>query len=239
MIRQHLREPPQMHLEPFQADRQSRVGRRANVEWRAWSHCGRQSGNTAIPPQSRHIRRHRRLLLQRRHRLPRLQRSRHHRRPCPRCPRRLHLGRRSRPSSDQLLSRSTPPLHRHAPIPPHPLTQKLSTASRQSISHPSSILCFHARNIPSISIEAYLQRILKYCPITNEVFLSLLVYFDRMSRAHVGSPAALSSSQDSKEGVHEGLLSIRTTCTVWSLPVSQLQASSFPTSFTPTRDTPR
>jgi hypothetical protein len=85
------------------------------------------------------------------------------------------------------------------------------TASRQSISHPSSILCFHARNIPSISIEAYLQRILKYCPITNEVFLSLLVYFDRMSRTHVGSSAATmggsSSSQDpagSKEASTRG-----------------------------------
>lgn len=41
---------------------------------------------------------------------------------------------------------------------------------------------FHARNIPTISIESYLLRILKYCPTTNEVFLSLLVYFDRMSR---------------------------------------------------------
>ncbi|ORY88659.1 cyclin PHO80-like protein, partial [Leucosporidium creatinivorum] len=43
-------------------------------------------------------------------------------------------------------------------------------------------LCFHARNVPAISIEAYLLRILKYCPTTNEVFLSLLVYFDRMAR---------------------------------------------------------
>ncbi|KAH8090364.1 cyclin PHO80-like protein, partial [Filobasidium floriforme] len=43
-------------------------------------------------------------------------------------------------------------------------------------------LCFHARNVPSIGIETYLQRILKYCPVTNDVFISLLVYFDRMSR---------------------------------------------------------
>lgn len=61
----------------------------------------------------------------------------------------------------------------------------ITTAARNSLSHPSSILCFHARNVPSISIEAYLQRILKYCPVTNEVFLSLLVYFDRMSRSHI------------------------------------------------------
>jgi hypothetical protein len=30
--------------------------------------------------------------------------------------------------------------------------------------------------------EAYFLRILKYCPSTNEVFLSLLVYFDRISK---------------------------------------------------------
>lgn len=43
-------------------------------------------------------------------------------------------------------------------------------------------LTFHARNIPTITLEMYLLRILKYCPASNEVFLSLLVYFDRMSK---------------------------------------------------------
>jgi hypothetical protein len=62
--------------------------------------------------------------------------------------------------------------------PPH----HLFSASKTSLSHPSSLLSFHARHIPSISIESYLLRILKYCPTTNEVFLGLLVYFDRMSR---------------------------------------------------------
>lgn len=70
----------------------------------------------------------------------------------------------------------------------------LFTASKVSLSHPSSILSFHARHVPSISIEAYLLRILKYCPTTNEVFLGLLVYFDRMSRlgttAGVGGTSA-------------------------------------------------
>ncbi|KAI9276958.1 cyclin-domain-containing protein [Phascolomyces articulosus] len=41
---------------------------------------------------------------------------------------------------------------------------------------------FHSRSVPTIGIHAYLARILKYCPCTNECFLSLLVYFDRMSR---------------------------------------------------------
>ncbi|KAF8211534.1 cyclin PHO80-like protein, partial [Mycena galopus ATCC 62051] len=63
-----------------------------------------------------------------------------------------------------------------------PIWRTLTTASRTSISTPSSVLTFHARNVPTISLEAYLLRILKYCPTTNEVFLSLLVYFDRMSK---------------------------------------------------------
>ncbi|EPQ59689.1 cyclin-domain-containing protein [Gloeophyllum trabeum ATCC 11539] len=66
---------------------------------------------------------------------------------------------------------------------PHsPVWDTLTTASKTALSVPSSSLAFHARNIPTISLEAYLLRILKYCPTTNEVFLSLLVYFDRMSK---------------------------------------------------------
>ena len=46
----------------------------------------------------------------------------------------------------------------------------------------SRLLSFHARNIPSITITAYLNRILKYCPTDPEVFISVLVYFDRILR---------------------------------------------------------
>ena len=63
----------------------------------------------------------------------------------------------------------------------------MTTAALGALATPSSTLCFHARNVPSISIESYLLRILKYCPTTNEVFLSLLVYFDRMSRMGTGA----------------------------------------------------
>ncbi len=73
----------------------------------------------------------------------------------------------------------------HPPPPSLEMTDSdwpLFTASRVSLTHTSSLLSFHARHIPSITIEAYLLRILKYCPTTNEVFLGLLVYFDRMSR---------------------------------------------------------
>lgn len=66
-----------------------------------------------------------------------------------------------------------------------PRRSSITTAALSTLNAPSSTLCFHARHIPSISIEAYLLRILKYCPTTNDVFLSLLVYFDRMSRVGV------------------------------------------------------
>ncbi|KAL2268233.1 hypothetical protein VTJ83DRAFT_3079 [Remersonia thermophila] len=45
----------------------------------------------------------------------------------------------------------------------------------------SSVLAFHGKNVPAITILSYLTRIHKYCPTTFEVFLSLLVYFDRMT----------------------------------------------------------
>ncbi|KAG8883041.1 hypothetical protein FRB97_007306 [Tulasnella sp. 331] len=64
--------------------------------------------------------------------------------------------------------------------PSTPLFASLTTASKASVGSPTCPLFFHARNVPTISIESYLLRILKYCPTTNEVFLSLLVYFDRM-----------------------------------------------------------
>lgn len=48
-----------------------------------------------------------------------------------------------------------------------------------ALSH--SVLAFHGKNVPAISILSYLGRIHKYCPTTYEVFLSLLVYFDRMT----------------------------------------------------------
>jgi hypothetical protein len=63
-------------------------------------------------------------------------------------------------------------LHRH--IPPPEGTAGLSQQT-------TSVLAFHGKNVPSITILSYLSRIHKYCPTTYEVFLSLLVYFDRMT----------------------------------------------------------
>lgn len=62
----------------------------------------------------------------------------------------------------------------HRPIP---LTEEQS----QLNPHASCVLAFHGKNVPGITILSYLSRIHKYCPTTYEVFLSLLVYFDRMT----------------------------------------------------------
>jgi hypothetical protein len=64
--------------------------------------------------------------------------------------------------------------HLHRQIPPPEGTTGLSQQT-------TSVLAFHGKNVPSISILSYLSRIHKYCPTTYEVFLSLLVYFDRMT----------------------------------------------------------
>ncbi|GJE84795.1 cyclin-domain-containing protein [Phanerochaete sordida] len=74
-------------------------------------------------------------------------------------------------------SPSSPTSDAHQP----PIWFTLTTASRSALSSNMS-LTFHARNVPTITLEMYLLRILKYCPASNEVFLSLLVYFDRMSK---------------------------------------------------------
>lgn len=64
--------------------------------------------------------------------------------------------------------------HLHRPIPPPEEQGNLNPQA-------SCVLAFHGKNVPSITILSYLSRIHKYCPTTYEVFLSLLVYFDRMT----------------------------------------------------------
>ena len=76
-------------------------------------------------------------------------------------------------------------LHRHIPPP-----EGATGLSQQT----TSVLAFHGKNVPSITILSYLSRIHKYCPTTYEVFLSLLVYFDRMTEMVNSGP--LSSFRD-------------------------------------------
>lgn len=64
--------------------------------------------------------------------------------------------------------------HLHRQMSPSESAANLSSQT-------SSVLAFHGKNVPSITILSYLNRINKYCPTSYEVFLSLLVYFDRMT----------------------------------------------------------
>ncbi|KAI9857812.1 MAG: hypothetical protein M1813_008063 [Trichoglossum hirsutum] len=88
-------------------------------------------------------------------------------------------------------------LHRH--IPPPDGTSGLSQQA-------TSVLAFHGKNVPSITILSYLSRIHKYCPTTYEVFLSLLVYFDRMTeRVNSGPMQSLrQTAQQSATAPDEG-----------------------------------
>jgi hypothetical protein len=87
--------------------------------------------------------------------------------------------------------------HLHRQIPPPEGTSGLSQQT-------TSVLAFHGKNVPSISILSYLSRIHKYCPTTYEVFLSLLVYFDRMTeRVNAGPMLSLrQANQQSLERVN-------------------------------------
>lgn len=102
--------------------------------------------------------------------------------------------------------------HLHRQIPP---TEGTSNLAQQT----TSVLAFHGKNVPSISILSYLSRIHKYCPTTYEVFLSLLVYFDRMTeRVNSGPMQSLrQATQGSSErvshepdGIHRGPVSFAT-----------------------------
>ena len=81
--------------------------------------------------------------------------------------------------------------HLHQQIPPPDTTAGLSNIT-------SSVLAFHGKNVPSITILSYLSRIHKYCPATYEVFLSLLVYFDRITERVNSGPLQIlrQSEQD-------------------------------------------
>jgi PHO85 cyclin-6/7 len=80
-------------------------------------------------------------------------------------------------SRSQLRTSSDPSGPANAPI-----WNQLTNASRIALTSRTATLSFHARHIPQISLEAYLLRILKYCPTANATFVAVLVYFDRMCR---------------------------------------------------------
>ena len=107
--------------------------------------------------------------------------------------------------------------HLHRQIPPVDGTSGLSQQT-------TSVLAFHGKNVPSISILSYLSRIHKYCPTTYEVFLSLLVYFDRMTE-RVNAGPMLSLRQANQQSL-ERTEAATTATTATSLNATATQASS-------------
>lgn len=117
--------------------------------------------------------------------------------------------------------------HLHRQIPPPEGTSGLSQQT-------TSVLAFHGKNVPSISILSYLSRIHKYCPTTYEVFLSLLVYFDRMTeRVNAGPMLSLrQANQQSLERMNLGAKgNTSTTITSEAVPeAASVQAATPPPS---------
>ncbi|AMD19996.1 HCL155Cp [Eremothecium sinecaudum] len=60
-----------------------------------------------------------------------------------------------------------------------PFEQDKHDVKNKYVAH---VLSFRGKHIPAITLGDYFARIQKYCPITNDVFLSLLVYFDRIAK---------------------------------------------------------
>ncbi|ORX89200.1 cyclin-domain-containing protein [Basidiobolus meristosporus CBS 931.73] len=88
-------------------------------------------------------------------------------------------------------------------IATHPVKQTVALVSRMLKSMIAindacgarSPSCFHSRSIPTIGVEEYLLRILKYTPFNNECLLSALIYLDRIVRCskETASPFAINS----------------------------------------------
>ena len=98
--------------------------------------------------------------------------------------------------------------HQHGQINQHIPTSDGSPALNQQT---ASVLSFHGKNVPSITILSYLSRIHKYCPTTYEVFLGLLVYFDRMTETiNNGTLRSFRSAVGSSDG-REPLSPVSTT----------------------------
>lgn len=115
--------------------------------------------------------------------------------------------------------------HLHRQIPPPEGTSGLSQQT-------TSVLAFHGKNVPSISILSYLSRIHKYCPTTYEVFLSLLVYFDRMTE-RVNAGPMMSLRQANQQSLERSTLSTTDSAavaTTQSTAATTVQAATPPPS---------
>lgn len=66
------------------------------------------------------------------------------------------------------------------------LMEKLLKTNDQFPIPNSHLTRFHARTVPDISVQRYIQRIVKYAPFPAEVLLTVLVYIDRLAARHSG-----------------------------------------------------
>ena len=114
-------------------------------------------------------------------------------------------------------------IHRHMSAPEGKSAVNLQAAS---------VLSFHGKNVPSITILSYLSRIHKYCPTTYEVFLSLLVYFDRMTETINNS--TLSSFQSAAQSAEREIMSVGSTTSFQAEMLQAQQPSGSATSTSPT-----
>lgn len=81
-------------------------------------------------------------------------------------------------------------------------------------------LLFRGQNIPKLPINKYLQRAHHYCATSNDVYLSLLVYFDRLSQPNrdavtneqIGSPKLILDSYN----IHRLIITAFTVATKFS-----------------------
>ena len=102
--------------------------------------------------------------------------------------------------------------HLHRQVPPPDSTTAISPQT-------SSVLAFHGKNVPSITILSYLNRINKYCPTSYEVFISLLVYFDRMTEMVNARP--IQSLRDQRAASNQP----QTVCEESSVPMEGVRAT--------------
>lgn len=63
-----------------------------------------------------------------------------------------------------------------------------------------SVHSFKGKHVPQINLNQYFQRIQKYCPTTNDVYLSLLIYFDRISKKCNSIPDKENNDETSGDG---------------------------------------
>lgn len=89
----------------------------------------------------------------------------------------------------------------------------------------ANVLAFHGTNVPGILLHAYLARVLKYCPVTNEVFLSLLVYFDRIAKK-ANNLQSKPSKKDDKEDSEVEQLFVMDSYNIHRLIISGITVSS-------------